>query len=654
MDADGLASQLVLDFMRTESQADLLIFKAIKNSIEGSRNSMLHNATVISHSYANAGTRDTSFLRNNLEWMGKASNWAKFIATSSIGVIHKGHVKESINILQPYLPQAAVLSSPFSEGGALYALGLIHANKLKLGPSVAIPRLIDALHGSGSLEPLQHGACLGLGLAAMSTGKEEYYDELRTVLHFDSAVAGEAAAYGIGLVLLGRGDEALLCKTAISEMFSYAHETSHEKIIRAAALAISLIFCGKEKNAEPTIELLLRDRDAIIRYGGVYAIGLAYAGTANNQAIKRLLHVAVSDVSDDVRRAAVSCLGFILFRTPQKIVALVGLLLESFNPHVRYGACMAIGFSHSASGDSCAINLLQPLLSDAIDFVRQGALLASALVLMQQSNAQVQTLADFRFKISGLVKDKHTAALTKIGAIIAAGIIDAGGRNSAVALESSGGFLSLSACAGLALWAQSWYWYPMFHFFSLALTPTVLIGLNSRFEMPADFSVLCSASCELFAYPSQTTEKQEAKKERVATVILSTTLKHEVREKAKDRDKASRSISEDAIEPVLECIQKESQDSGSHEGIVRLPRWELRNPSRITQIQVRACEFDLERRFVPVATTLKPRGIIMLTDRAPGLPQQVTTFYDSSRDQNEAGLPCPFEWPHISPTGPES
>jgi len=37
----------------------------------------------------------------------------------------------------------------------------------------------------------------------------------------------------------------------------------------------------------------------------MYAVALAYRGTANNAAVRRLLHFAVSDVSDDVRRAAV-------------------------------------------------------------------------------------------------------------------------------------------------------------------------------------------------------------------------------------------------------------------------------------------------------------------------------------------------------------
>ena len=40
-------------------------------------------------------------------------------------------------------------------------------------------------------EIVQHGSCLGLGLAAMASGNETVYDELKNVLYMDSAVAGE-------------------------------------------------------------------------------------------------------------------------------------------------------------------------------------------------------------------------------------------------------------------------------------------------------------------------------------------------------------------------------------------------------------------------------------------------------------------------------
>ena len=65
----------------------------------------------------------------------------------------------------------------------------------------------------------------------------------------------------------------------------------------------------------------------------IFHASLHVAG--NNKAIKRLLHVAVSDVNDDVRRAAVMSLGFLLFKTPEQCPGLVSLLSESYNPHVR-------------------------------------------------------------------------------------------------------------------------------------------------------------------------------------------------------------------------------------------------------------------------------------------------------------------------------
>jgi len=89
-----------------------------------------------------------------------------------------------------------------------------------------------------------------------------------------------------------------------------------------------------------------------LRYGGVFAVSLAYAGTGSDIAIKRLLNVAVSDVSDDVRRVAVIGLGFILFRTPAQVPKVVELLSSSYNPHVRYGACMALGISCSGTSNT--------------------------------------------------------------------------------------------------------------------------------------------------------------------------------------------------------------------------------------------------------------------------------------------------------------
>lgn len=60
--------------------------------------------------------------------------------------------------MAPYLPRDGHTGSPYSEGGALYALGLITANH---GAAMQ-PFLRESLLASSN-PIIQHGACLGLG-----------------------------------------------------------------------------------------------------------------------------------------------------------------------------------------------------------------------------------------------------------------------------------------------------------------------------------------------------------------------------------------------------------------------------------------------------------------------------------------------------------
>ncbi|KAL5537890.1 hypothetical protein UlMin_045294 [Ulmus minor] len=330
--------QLTLQFLYSHNKSDLLILKTIKQSVE-MRNSVCHSATIYANSIMHAGTTVDTFLRENLVKLIRATNWAKFSATAGLGVIHRGHLQQGRSLMVPYLPQGAAGGggSPYSEGGALYALGLIHANH---GEGIK-QFLRDSLR-STNVEVIHHGACLGLGLAALGTADEEIYEDIKTVLYTDSCCWG-------------------------------------------LALGIALTVYGREEEADTLIEQMTRDQDPILRYGGMYALALAYSGTANNKAIRQLLHFAVSDVSDDVRRTAVLALGFVLYSEPEQTPRIVSLLSESYNPHVRYGAALAVGISCAGTRLSEAISLLEPLTSDVVDFVRQGALIAMAMVMVQTS-----------------------------------------------------------------------------------------------------------------------------------------------------------------------------------------------------------------------------------------------------------------------------
>ena len=53
------------------------------------------------------------------------------------------------------------------------------------------------------------------------------------------------------------------------------------------------VMYARMEEADALIESLMQDKDPNLRQSGMYTVAMAYCGTGNNKAIKRLLHVAV-------------------------------------------------------------------------------------------------------------------------------------------------------------------------------------------------------------------------------------------------------------------------------------------------------------------------------------------------------------------------
>ncbi|TFK30365.1 hypothetical protein FA15DRAFT_579686 [Coprinopsis marcescibilis] len=627
--------KLYLEFLKRNNKTDLLILKTTKDALEA-RSSIFHTALTLQNAYMNAGTTSDVFLRDNLEWLGHATNWAKFSATAALGVIHKGFFEQGEVILGPYLPQAAgesgVTGANYSEGGALYALGLINAG---CGSDITT-YLRDALK-SAQGEVVQHGAALGLGVAGMGSKNLDTFEDLKTVLFTDSAIAGEAAGYAMGLVMLGTAAE-----EPVGEMLHYARETQHEKIIRGLAMGTAFIYYGRQEEADETIKVLLAERDPILRYGGVYTLALAYAGTANNDAVRQLLHIAVSDTSDDVRRAAVTSLAFLLFKNPSQVPRVVQLLSESYNPHVRCGATLALGIACAGTGLQDAIEILEPMTKDSTDFVRQGAYIALGMVLVEQSEASTPSFAATRAKYAKVIGDKHEDPVARFGASLAQGFIDAGGRNVTISLQSQAGSANTSAIVGMALFCQFWYWYPLAHCACLAFTPTGIIGLNGDLKAPV-FDFVSNAKPSQFAYPSVTTPPKKETVAKVATAVLSTTAKVKAREKKKAAAEGdAMDLDKDAEGDADVEMKAEENDKEAVEETKVAPKKQAEpsfekkpNLSRVTPAQLPYISFPRDCRYQPVrSVSTKPAsksilhsagtdkfagggGILILTDQRP-------------------------------------
>lgn len=545
---------------------------------------------------------------------------------------------------------------------------------------------LDGYRNSGGNEAVMHGVSLGLGLVGMATKMPNIYNELKQTLYnnADSAIIGEAAGYGMGLVMIGAADQ-----ESIADTLNHIEDQNHEKIIRALSMSLALQMYGKEAQADTLVEQMVRSKDSIVRYGAMYAIGAAYAGTSNNSAVQRLLHYAVSDVNDDVKRAALTNLGFLLLRKPQAVPESVKHLAESYNPHLRYGSAMAVGIGCAGTGLTEAIKLLAPLTNDQVDFVRQGALIALSMVFIQITEAQEPKVATIKKLYNKMINDKHEDILSRMGAILSVGIINAAGRNATISLTTRDGNLRQNAIIGLMMFTQHWYWYPMLNFLNLAFTPTALIGLNKELKVPKSFKCISNAKPSTYKYPEFIKIDKDKKKEKVQAAVLSTTTKAKARRDRKEgRGKTGEDVSEitnpnqkDKEEGKtgdnagkgedVEMDDGKKDDKEKKDGDDEKKKeedepdfQELKNPSRVLKAQETKIVYSDEGRYKPVLETRFGGFVILREINAAGEGGAEEFYDDEERDadapnpdlQTDLKLPEPFEFdPEIqnAPDAPE-
>ena len=632
-----VTSRLYLEFLCRANHTDSLILEKTKAALNPQM-SLHHQGLSCANGFIQFGTTNDEFLRKNLEFLSHASNWAKFSATVSLGSIHRGQLDRSRDLLNAYLPKPGVTSSAYSEGGALLALGLIHSNH---GNEV-LPYLLEQL-GLTQSEVVQHGACLGLGVSGLASKNDAVLEAIKGVLYADNAIAGESAGISIGMLMLGSADESL-----ISELKQYAHESQHEKIIRSLALGMALIMYGRQDQADNLIAELEADKDPILRYGAVWTVALAYSGTSSNVAINKLLHFAVSDASDDVRRAAVTSLGFVLFKNPEELPRLVELLTGSYNPSVRYGSAMALGIAFAGTANKKAIDLITPMCKDITDFVRQGAFLALAMILMQQNDrsAGENLVSNLRKQLEQVIATRHEDQLAKFGAIMAQGILDAGGRNVRLSLNTPSGHVSLPGVTGLALFCQFWYWYPFAHFLSLSFTPTALVAVTASLKLPK-LSVISQAPPSQFAYPEFTKAAVSSAPKKIITAILSTTARAAAR--AKKQTVASKMFV-DEIVPGNAMETEETYENTTENPVDQILKTEsivppievnfetINNLNRVLINQIPFINFPMNSHFSPIIpiSTWKG-GILVLNEQEIKVSNSEIEFIDINYDSNENG-----------------
>ncbi len=270
------------------------------------------------------------------------------------------------------------------------------------------------------------------------------------------------------------------------------------------------------------------------------------------------------------------------------------------------------------------------MTKDPVDFVRQGAFIALAMILIQQSEAQSPRVATTRELFNKVVSDKHEDPMARFGASLAQGILDAGGRNMTLSLSTRAGTLDMSAIVGMTLFVQFWYWYPLAHGLGLAFSPTAVIALDEELRIPKiDFH--CNARPSTFAYPSNTKKAEKEEKKKAKTAVLSTTAKAKAREKSK---KAEQGEAMDTVRPDVhfylliraDTIQDDKPEKTEQNETERATTpvkkdrkpaepssFILSNMSRVTPLQLPLISYSAEGRYHPIRPIGDPSSSSMST-----------------------------------------
>jgi len=258
-----------------------------------------------------------------------------------------------------------------------------------------------------------------------------------------------------------------------------------------------------------------------------------------------------------------------------------------------------------------------------------------------------------------VITDKHEDVMAKFGAILAQGIIDAGGRNVTVSLQSRTGHTSMLGVVGMLIFTQYWYWFPLTHFLCLAFQPTAVIGLNSNLDMPV-VKIKSAAKPSTYGYPPNLEEKKKEDKEKVSTAVLSITNKQKKKEAEKKKGKEG----EDKMEvdekkdekkedkkEKMEVDEKKEDDKEKKEEKAAdepEPNFEhLSNPARVMKAQLKVVSLE-DVKYQPIKD-ISIGGVIMLNraqlgaDEKEEIVEPILVNKGGSSTDSEEEEPAPPE-----------
>jgi len=275
----------------TEAKVPEDIYKThLENSRLGGSSSVDSARMNLAASYVN-GFVNCAFGQDKLltgegnKWIYKNKEHGMLATTASLGMVLLWDVDGGLQQIDKYLYS----SDDYIKAGALLACGIVNASvKNECDPALAL--LCDyVLHSSNVM---RIGSIFGLGIAYAGSNRSDIYDLLSPPLS-DSKSNLEVisiTALSIGLIGVGSANSDLT-SLLIQTLLERSDSELKEAPARFIALAIGLLYLGKQDLVETILEAIQVVPDPLRGFATVLLEACAYAGTGNVLKIQQMLHI---------------------------------------------------------------------------------------------------------------------------------------------------------------------------------------------------------------------------------------------------------------------------------------------------------------------------------------------------------------------------
>ena len=313
----------------------------------------------------------------------------------------------------------------------------------------------------------------------------------------------------------------------------------------------------------------------------------------------------------------------------------------------------------------------------------QGAAIGLGALFMECNENSSKQASEYREKLLKTLKNEGFAGsrrtdtvLRRQGALLGAGLLDAGGRNLILQLRSPLHTMRREATICCFLACQLWEWYPLFNLIMKALTPSALLAVDTSMKLPRDFSLHCKASPDLFDYVPAIHKDEEDVKNKKSSVQFSfqqtrstkATLTKSLRRmstqsRSTEKEKSEKEKVEEKSEKVEEKSEKEKvtekpeEKDPIPEDITKpkVKEFEVTNGARITPLQLSFLTISPQRfslvldLSVVINSGVLP-GVLVLNDTAPNTP---CSYLDLKEEGGLQDQKCPEPFVYHIPEAPK-